>query len=64
MPDMSAVKVLPTWAVPLMVGTPVAGLLVGSGTLSQFPKSPPVGLTRRCSDHFDEPIELLARTRK
>ena len=26
MPDVSAVNVSPTWAVPLMVGAPVAGL--------------------------------------
>ena len=27
MPDVSAVSVSPTWAVPLMVGAPVAGVL-------------------------------------
>ena len=27
MPDVSAVSVLSTWAVPLMVGRPVAGVL-------------------------------------
>ena len=27
MPEVSAVSVSPTWAVPLMVGAPVAGLL-------------------------------------
>ena len=31
MPDVSAVRVSPTWAVPLMVGAPVAGLLVSAG---------------------------------
>ena len=30
MPEVSAVSVLPTWTVPLMVGAPVAGVF-GSG---------------------------------
>ena len=30
MPSVSAVSVSPTWAVPLMVGAPLAGLLGGA----------------------------------
>ena len=33
MPEMSAVSVSPIWAVPVMVGWPVAGLLAGLGVL-------------------------------
>ena len=34
MPDVSAVRVSPTWAVPLMAGAPVAGLLGFGSTAS------------------------------
>ena len=30
MPDLSAVSVCPTWAVPLMVGAPEAGVLAAT----------------------------------
>ena len=32
MPDVPAVSVSPTWAVPLMVGTPVGALLATAAT--------------------------------
>ena len=34
MPDVSAVSVEPTWAVPLMLGWPVAGLLGGGPSMT------------------------------
>ena len=34
MPDVSEVRVSPTWAVPLMAGAPVAGLLGFASTTS------------------------------
>ena len=37
MPVASAVRVSPTWAVPLMVGNPVIGVLEGGGAAATAP---------------------------
>ena len=60
MPVVSAVSVSPTWAVPVMVGNPVAGVLGGGGAGATAPVAALVSCSSLPASSVKDTLTLMA----
>ena len=60
MPEVTAVSVSPTWAVPVMVGNPVAGVLGGGGAAATAPVAALVRSSSLPASSVKDTLTLMA----
>ena len=60
MPVVPAVRVSPTWAVPVMVGNPVAGVLGGGGAAATAPVPALVSCSSFSASSVKDTLTLMA----